>query len=284
MVRASMLVGGVFLSLAGSAAFADTYMEHTLLMSQSPARTWTSGLMQRKEFEMPFVGRQVVITRVDKGVEWTLDPKSRTYEEKPIALPYQPPTRSAGVSSGESASDESEGEACTPELKKLPGGRTLAGQAATGYRMGCRETPREGMITWLAPASATTTRIQKELAQFDKAYGKAQFANYPAKARGEMEQGVMVWQRLVGDVLPHQTGMGKMPEGLLVAMEAESQEDGKTSFYEVIRFSADPVPASLFEIPAGYAKADGRKPFGHAGGAMNMEGLMDALKGLVPPN
>lgn len=284
MVRASMLVGGVFLSLTGSAAFADTYMEHTLPMSQSPARTWTSGLMQRKEFEIPFVGRQTVITRVDKGVEWTLDPKTRTYEEKPIALPYQPPGRSSGPSLGESTSDASDGEACTPEMKKLPGGRTLAGQPATGYRMGCRETPREGMVAWLAPTSTATNKIQKELAQFDKAYAKAQFANYPAKARGEMEQGVMVWQRLVGDVLPRQAGMGKMPEGLLVAMEAQSQEDGKTSFYEVIRFSTDPVPASLFEIPAGYARADARKQLGNAGGAVNMEGLMDALKGLMPPN
>lgn len=41
---------------------------------------------------------------------------------------------------------------------------------------------------------------------------------------------------------------------------------------------------SLFEIPAGYAKADGKQSFGNVGGAVNMEGLMDALKGLMPPN
>lgn len=284
MVRVSMLMGGIFLSLAGSAALADSYMEHTLLMSQAPARTWTSGLMQRKEYEMPFVGKQIVITRVDKGVEWTLGPKTKTYEETPIALPYQPSGRTSGASHEENTSDASEGEACTPELKKLPGARPLAGLSATGYRMGCRETPRDGMIVWLAPSSKTTNKIQRDLAQFDKAYSKAQFANYPAKARGEMEQGTMMWQRLVGDLLPLQTGMGKMPEGMLLAMEAESQEDGKAAFYEVIRFSAAPVPVSLFEIPAGYAKADGKQSFGNVGGAVNMEGLMDALKGLIPPN
>jgi len=284
MARMHWIPGCVVLLLSGQAAFADAYIEHALPTSQTPAKTWTSGLKERKEIEAPFLGRQVTITRVDKGVEWTLNPKKKTYEEKPIALPYDKPNphpASAYDDSDTGMDDTADDDTCTFEMKKLPSGRTVAGYEAVGYRMGCREEPKEGMIVWLAASGGIAQSIHRDVKKYNQAHGKALYANYPAKERKEMEQGMAaMWQNILGE-MPRQANLDKVPDNLPMAMETESREVGKMTFYEVIRLSAAPISASLFEIPAGYTKIDG-KASGFGSGKMNMDELMKAMENLAP--
>src|SRR5687767_11270952 len=70
-------------------AQADNQMEYRALMMEEPGKMWGSGMKQRTEMKMPYVGQHVSIIRVDKGVVWDLNPKKKTYTEKPIALPYR---------------------------------------------------------------------------------------------------------------------------------------------------------------------------------------------------
>ena len=78
------MIIGLFLG-ASSPASADVYME-TRVAAAGTTKTWISGLKKKEDTAIAPEGRRITIIRLDKGVEWRLDPERREYEERPIAL------------------------------------------------------------------------------------------------------------------------------------------------------------------------------------------------------
>ncbi|HTL71302.1 MAG TPA: hypothetical protein VL404_08440 [Candidatus Eisenbacteria bacterium] len=244
----------VWILLIPSLAHADVYMKMKT-MGTGSTDTWTQGKKQRIATVMPGLATVTIITRADKGVEWTIDPTLKMYDEKPIALPY---TKGSPESSGSSASfgtpkdlPESSADDCDGEFTQV-GTKTIAGFTATGYKMGCKNQPG-GMITWMSPSDATWKRVEKELNEFSKARQSAMFANYPPKERKEFQEGVDMMKNLMGAAM---TMKGiKIPKGVPLAMETEGEEGAGVMYEaEAVNFSgADP---SLFEVPAGYQKVE----------------------------
>jgi hypothetical protein len=193
-----------------------------------------------------------IITRADKGVEWTVDPTLKMYDEKPLAFPYT--KDEAGSASDAEAAPKGVPEAtaddCDGEFTKV-GTKTIAGFAATGYKMGCKGRPG-GMITWMSPDDATWKRAEKELNEFNKAKQAALFANYPAKEKKEFEEGADLLKSLMGTAMALK-GI-RAPKGVPLALESEGENAGLMYEAETVNFSgADP---SLFEVPAGFQRVD----------------------------
>jgi hypothetical protein len=111
---AAALLGMLFLA---STVRADSYMEFKGLMMEKPAKTWTSGLKQRHEMQAPMIGQMITITRVDKGVVWTLNPRKKTYSEKPIALPYRPAPKTKNDRTPSKRDDTRDEKKCTRSRK-----------------------------------------------------------------------------------------------------------------------------------------------------------------------
>lgn len=263
--------------LSSAILHADSTFEHKTFMGNEPGKVWTSGLKQRKEMSMPMVGKQISITRVDKGVEWTLNTKKKTYTEEKLALPYTPMEKSSTKTSGGNSNedeDEDTEPTCTPQMTSLSKTRTIAGMTAKGTHMGCKESPKEGMTLWYVPPTATIKAAEQDLKNFDAALAKAKFANWPAKERKEMERGLAMWARLIGELPMAMTGQ-KLPSDFLIAMDMTSEE-GPQTFYEVTALSAGSLDASLFEIPAGYKKVEAKTgAFGDVDLGEMMKGLKD---------
>ena len=244
-------------AVASSASRADSLIEYKGLMMETPAKSWTSGMKQRTEMELPFVGRRVSITRVDKGVVWDLDPKNKTYTERPVAIPYAKDAgrgRDKAPRSPGGPESSPQDTRCTAEVKVLPGTRAIAGLKSAGHRMACKESPSEATVMWVGAPTAATEKVMKEQEAYSKAYSKALFANYPAKERAEMEGGMAALGGLLSQ-MPRMVSGGKLPKGMWTALEVESAE-GTQTFFQLVSVSASPVKADLFEVPAGYRKVE----------------------------
>lgn len=225
--------------------YADSYIEKTMGGMSKPAKTWIQGLKSRTEMTIPFPNMPpvVLIQRADKGVQWSLNPKDQTYNETPMAMPYNPQMPiPAPVPLNN----------CEMVMQKISNQRDIAGFKATGYREGCKGNNQK-QIHWFAPNSRQALQIKKESEAFDRALMNAQFANYPEKERSkaiasaERQKNNLV-ERLRGQQLT-------WPSALELALETEV--DGKVvSSYVVSTLSTERIDNALFEIPAGYKKAD----------------------------
>ena len=68
-------------------AFADNHVKSKIAFV-GEIQSWLSGQKKRLETQFPIVGKVVIITRVDQGVEWIVNTDRKMYQEKPIALPH----------------------------------------------------------------------------------------------------------------------------------------------------------------------------------------------------
>jgi hypothetical protein len=121
----------------------------------------------------------ITITRVDKGVYWNLDPKSRTYQESPIALPRtKPEEREKGVEKPTVRITRSEFS-----VKKTGASETINGFPCEEYlitwllEMEDLETKarsRSTMATnlWTTPETAPIRKVQAEEQRFNQALAK----------------------------------------------------------------------------------------------------------------
>lgn len=276
MKRLGWWLGVVLIAQAGLVS-ADSYVEFKGPMGPATSKSWTSGKMLREEHQIPLMGQQIQIVRVDKGVVWALNPKMKTYTESPIAIPYTPmPETKDDDNTSMGTTDDSDDSPpnCTPKMSTLAKTRKIAGQTATGTKISCKENPQEGMTSWMAPINDTTGKILADQKNYATAYAKAMYANYPAKERAEMEKSYSFLKNMMQEI-PSMMGQGKWPDGYVMAMEAESKDDGAMALYEVVSLSASPVDKALFEIPAGY-----KKTAGGPGDGMDMHAIMEGLKNL----
>lgn len=255
---------------------ADVYLETKLMVSEHTGKIWTSGLKRRTDAPTPMLGPMAEIARVDQGIEWTLDLSRNLYEEKPIAIPYQPAEGTIPASG--QASDETEWtfrdgreaeDVCTPQVEPLSGSKTVAGYATTGYRVGCVESPQEGAILWMAPLSGVLAQVEQESRTFERAYQQALYANYPPDEQREMTEGLLMLGTLLQtafaeafkDVNPAPWGgVKELPKGFPLAVElVERAEDGqfkRVTMFEVTTLSTAPIDPSVFAVPDGFRKVD----------------------------
>jgi hypothetical protein len=120
------------------------------------------------------------ITRVDKGVYWTLDPKNKTYVERPIEA----------IKMGESGKEKPEQEKSKMRVtksefsvKKTGASETINGFPCEEYlvtwllEMEDMETKAKSRSTmtnnlWTTPETATIRKVQAEEKAFQKAYAQ----------------------------------------------------------------------------------------------------------------
>ena len=125
-------------------------------------------------------GESTTITRVDKGVYWTLDPKNKTYVERPIEA----------IKMGEPGKEKPEQEKSKMRVtksefsvKKTGASETINGFPCEEYlvnwllEMEDMETKAKSRTTmtnnlWTTPETATIRKVQAEERAFHKAYAQ----------------------------------------------------------------------------------------------------------------
>ena len=166
--------------IGGMGAFEGTTQERLqgLKKSEETATKFTGAIMSR----LASGSQQIVITRIDKGVVWNLDPKKQAYTETPIET-FKP---------GEQAGKERTTATEKPKVrvtgsdftvKKTGASETINGFACQEYlltwmiEMEDLETKakmKNTMLTnlWTTPETAAIKKLQAEEAAFAKAYLK----------------------------------------------------------------------------------------------------------------
>ncbi len=252
----------LILFLVMPSAFADTSMKAQFLVV-GQTQSWLSGQKKRMETQILVVGKVVIITRVDRGVEWILNPEKKMYQEKPIALPYLSDDNSNTQGSTDISQNNGEepGESpqndCVPELQRIPGTKVIAGFKTTGFSATCGSGPSVGKI-WMAPPLGTLEAVSNEWAAYYHAHAVALYTKYPPAEQAELipvtEKMGDILKDLLGSRLGHPT---QFPKGVIMAIEGKFSNNGagpSKTVYEVKEISAGPVDPNLFEVPAGYQK------------------------------
>ena len=163
----------------GMGAFEGTTTEHIqgVKKSESSATKFTGSVLSR----LAGGGEQIIITRIDKGVVWTLDPKKQTYAEAPIE-----PFRQGYPAEKEQAQEDKPRVRVTKaefSIKKIGASETINGFPCKEYlliwviEMEDLETKakmKNTMLTnlWTTPETAAMRKLQAEEAAFAESYMK----------------------------------------------------------------------------------------------------------------
>lgn len=195
-------------------AWADTYVE-----SKTVAGTMKAYICpdkQRTDIPNPLTGAPMIhVIRLDKGVQWKINPVLNIYDEEPIALPYD-------QSNDLFSKKDSLGEVSQVEVKKRSGKKRIGGFDVEGYDFITQESK---MTFWMALVNGDMAKSNEELLAFNAAYAKKLYENYPAKERTNIEE---VTKTFSGAITSHYgsilSGFKKLPKGLLVGMEGATPE------------------------------------------------------------
>jgi len=166
--------------ISGMGAFEGTTQERLqgLKKSEETATRFTGAIMSR----LSSGSQQIVVTRIDKGVVWSLDPKNKTYTETPIET-FMP---AAAPEKEQAAKKEKPKVRVTRTeftVKKTGASETINGFACQEYlmtwliEMEDLETKAKMKNTmaanvWTTPETAAIKKLQAEEAGFTKAYLK----------------------------------------------------------------------------------------------------------------
>lgn len=232
------LGAAVWLGASGPAR-ADHSIESRQIM-QAGMKQWMSGQKHRMESSAPMGGRSVVITRVDRGVRWILDPERRVYQERPL-------DESTGAMEKE--------EECLPKITPVSGQRQIAGFPASGYQLACEQSPGEAVTLWMAKPTGALSAVERDTEAYYQAYERAVHTPSSGPAWGNLSGGML-------------NRFKDLPKGMPLAIEASDPEAGRMTVFEVVAVSTAPVDPTLFEIPAGYTKVND-----FAGGAAAVGGM-----------
>jgi hypothetical protein len=270
-MRKMLLPIGLFLSLVQFVS-ADVYMEMRMF-GDVPMKTWTTSDKQRSEAETNksqngmgglidgmsaiFGGMGSAITRVDKGVIWNVQHSKKQYMEVNLVEEYHAASKLPDLKDSTITDEPTEGEESPGkiEIVKLPE-KQIAGYTATGYKVIVDGKPQ--MILWRAPLTGDLAQAYKETNQFNQNMLTKKFSKYPAKERKEMtDAATLVGGAFMGDFSAMLKGIMTIPEGYTMGMEY--YDEGQSTpvvAYMVDKIVVAPIPASTFEAPAGYKKAE----------------------------
>lgn len=166
--------------ISGMGAFEGTTQERLqgLKKSEETATRFTGAIMSR----LSSGSQQIVVTRIDRGVVWSLDPKKKTYTETPIET-FRP---TAAPEKEQAAKKEKPKVRVTRTeftVKKTGASETINGFACQEYLMTwliemedleTKAKMKNTMVTnlWTTPETAAIKKLQAEEAAFTKAYLK----------------------------------------------------------------------------------------------------------------
>lgn len=262
------LILAVVVLVSPLTVYADSMTTMKVMMTEQLSNAYNSGLKSRTEMTMPVVGQIISITRVDKGVNWNINPKKKTYSEEPIALPYQKGGSDQKSPQGRPMQDPD--DKCTAKVTKLSQSQTIGGMKSNGYAVVCKEEPEEKITLWISEPTPAITAALKEQETYSKEYLKQLFSKYPAKEKEGMMEGGSFLGAMLGS-LPKMMDGGQIPKGLWTKMETESDGE-KDTWFEIVKFSAAPLKQDLFEVPAGYKKVENAHRMDPAEAMKGMEG------------
>ena len=251
-------------------AFADTYVKAAGMNGMGVNETWYSGKKKREVSHVDLGGGitrdEIVITRVDKNVEWTLDVDLKMYRERPIFIPDTPgDSIPADVKAKPNEKwvdlPKEEKDYCDPELVTLPEKATLAGFTATGYQAVCKQRDQVGaprMTMWLSPATGALAQYDKDLKAYEKAYRDVMYKELTAAERKTVEEFFGAFGEAAGSMLLG-LRIDKLPKGVPLKMEqvGANMADGSVGnavLYETLEVRSEKADPSLFELPSGYSK------------------------------
>ena len=259
------LIGFTFLFM--TTAHTDTYTKARMMNGMTETKTWTGGSARRIESGMNGLGRQILITRLDRGVEWTIDPDLGAYDEKPIAMPYNP-KQTTGADYVGAAQDGMEG--FTKEAVTAPGqncaqfakngeSRQFAGFQAEGYHSDCPNNLMGGATFWIAQAKGPLEQYKNDIEKFEKKYSELKFSKFPVEEQKKILENTQMFAGMM--MPPTIVSAGKNPfpsDGIALAMSGSmpDQQGNKTEGYtlEITEVHAGAVKPSLFELPANLQK------------------------------
>lgn len=245
--------------LAAPPAFADTYVKSQVLAA-GESQSWLSALKKRVETKIPVVGKVVIITRVDRGVEWILMPGKKVYQEKPIALPYLKDEGSASPAAGNiqdylpQPDEEALKNQCVLEIRRLPEPKTIAGYKTTGFIILCGEDKGPGKV-WMAPPLGTLAEVEQQDLAYNHAHAMALFANYPLNEKQDLVEISEKFGDLVKTfMVKHMAPGTRFPRGVMMRLESSLKNAPPAVLFEVKEIKTGPADPALFEIPPGYQK------------------------------
>jgi hypothetical protein len=200
MKKITSLLSGLILVLSVGSAWADVAVERYIKSGgigglgafEGTTQERLQGLKKSEETATKFTGsimsklasgsQQVAITRIDKGVVWSLDPKKQTYTETPIET-FKP---ASPAGKEQSATQEKPKVRVTKtefSVKKTGAKETINGFACEEYLMTwviemedleTKAKMKNTMLTnlWTTPETAAIKKLQADEAAFTKAYLK----------------------------------------------------------------------------------------------------------------
>ncbi len=263
----------IALMLISHQAFADVHTRSQVLVA-GETQTWLSGQKKRVEAKAPMLGQIVIITRVDRGVEWILLPAKKVYQEKAIALPYIEDDKNAkgeGADIGDympKTDEEGLKKECVPEILRLPNTRKIAGFDTTGFTIRCGNEKAPGNI-WMAPPVGMLAEVEKQDKAYNHEHAMSLFSKYPSPEREEFVTAIEnlgdLAKKFVGERMAPGT---QFPRGVLMAMEGKGQK-----IFEIKEIQSNPVDPGLFEVPADYRRVSNIAQAVIDEGLKNLEGV-----------
>ncbi|MBU1206350.1 MAG: DUF4412 domain-containing protein [Proteobacteria bacterium] len=309
MNRLLMMILGTYLLLGVGLAWGDATMETTFRTGGIKGAGATEGTTIRRyqankmvessssKFTGAILSRltggseSINITRVDKGVYWSIDPKDRTYSESPIEA-FQ--KKESPQERGEKEKPSIRITKSEFSVKKTGASETINGFSCEEYlltwlleweEIETKAKSHSTMTTnlWTTPETATIRKAQAEENAFHKAYaqklgvshspeeakqmGMTAFAAASGAPPEEIEKGGAA-AREAEPSSDSTSGLPANISGLLSGLkgrilqkkgEEKPSPTGKdapffSSTTEVKSINIDSVPAEVFEIPAGYTR------------------------------
>jgi hypothetical protein len=256
---------------------ADVYVESKTIAGTMKA--YTSATKQRTEIPNPMTGSPILhVIRLDKGVQWKINPIQNTYDEEPIALPYD---QSNNMFSKKDAS----GGVPEVEVKKRSEKKTIGDFDAEGYDLITKDSK---MTFWMAPISGEIAKANDELLTFNAAYSKKLYENFPSKERTDIEEASKAFSGAItshyGSML---SGFKKLPKGLMVGMEGGTPEMAAAGMpagmmlFQILKIQRITSEDSRFDLPAGAKKVDNVMMSQTMGGGQNMEQMQGQMQEMM---
>jgi hypothetical protein len=256
---------------------ADVYVESKTIAGTMKA--YTSANKQRTEIPNPMTGSPILhVIRLDKGVQWKINPAQNTYDEEPIALPYD---QSNNMFSKKDAS----GEAPQVEVKKRSEKKTIGDFDAEGYDIMTKDSK---MTFWMAPISGDIAKANDELLAFNASYSKKLYENFPSKERTDIEEASKAFSGAItshyGSIL---SGFKKLPKDLMVGMEGGTPEMAAAGMpegmmlFQILKIQRITSEDSRFDLPAGAKKVDNVMMSQTMGGGQNMEEMKGQMQEMM---
>jgi|GEM_PF-1415520 len=203
------------------------------------------------------MSQPLMVTRLDKAVEWIIAKPSKTYMENPIKIPYlpMPPTAFSADNTQYSSNTNSPPEASGKMEVKKNGSQKIADFATDGY-----EIWMDGKLAakyWIAAKDGVLKDAFGQKDAFEKKLNQLKYSTWPKDDQGAAVKSANAMQKamfgqMTDSLKLFNTGL---PDGIPLKVEFLDEDSGKlVTAMEVTMVNTNKIDAAQFEIPAGFTK------------------------------